>query len=143
MRLRHYRIALLPLSLVLGIMKTLLYYLGISALFTHELDAVLNFEWRLLFHVFELPEATAGALFIAAHFPLFFVFFYLGHHRSSKVRDTFRTVVCCFLVIHSVLHFGLSNHELYFFDGILSNLYIFGAAAFGLAFLLVSWRQRR
>ena len=126
----------------LGIMKTLLYYLGVAALFTHEMDAVLNLEWRLLFHLFELPEATASALFIAAHFPLFFVFFYLGHHTSPKVRNAFRTVVCCFLVIHSGLHFGLSNHELYFFDGILSNLYIFGAAAFGTAFLVVSWIQR-
>lgn len=119
-------------------MKTLLYYLGVAALFTHEMDAVLNLEWRLLFHLFELPEATASALFIGAHFPLFCVFFYLGHHRSPKIRNTFRIVVCYFLVIHSLLHFGLSNHELYFFEGILSNLYIFGAA-----FLVVSWRQRK
>lgn len=123
-------------------MKRLLYYLGVAAFFTHEMDAVLNLEWRLLFHLFEFPEAIASALFIAAHFPLFFVFFYLGSHRSPKVRNTFRIVVCCFLVVHSGLHFGLSNHEYYFFDGILSNLYIFGAAAFGAAFLVVISKQR-
>lgn len=122
-------------------MRTLLYYLSVAAFFTHELDAVLNLEWRLLFHIFELREVTAKTIFVAAHFPIFFLFFYLGHHRLPKVRNTFRMLICCFLVLHSILHFGLSNHELYFFDGILSNFYIFGAAAFSLGFLIVSLRK--
>lgn len=121
--------------------KTILYYLAVAALFTHELDAVLNLEWRLLFHVFTLPEATAGALFIGLHFPLFFAFFYFGHHKNLKIRARFRVTVCLFVVFHSVLHFALSGHEKYYFEGFLSNAYIWGSAVFGLAFVMVSWRD--
>ena len=118
-------------------MKTLLYYLGVSAFFTHELDAVLNQEWELLFHLFSLRQGIGDVLFVALHFPLFFLFFYFGHHKKSNIKEAFRVGVCLFLVIHSILHFSLSHHSLHYFRGMLSNLYIFSAAFFGLAFLLL------
>ena len=124
-------------------MKTSLYYLGLAALFTHELDAVLNMEWRLLFHLRTLPDPAAGTLFIALHLPLFFAFFYFGHHNNQKIRDIFRLIVAVFLVVHSALHFRLAGHELYQFSGFASNAYIYGAALCGLAFMIVSWIQRR
>ncbi|WP_423894261.1 DUF6713 family protein [Candidatus Pelagadaptatus aseana] len=124
-------------------MKTLFYYLGVSALFTHELDAVLNQEWKLLFHFFELSQDVGDVLFVALHFPLFFLFFYLGHHKKSMIQTRFRVGVCIFLVVHSVLHLALSGHSHYFFSGLLSNLYIFSAAVFGLIFLMLNWKQQK
>ncbi|MFC4701598.1 DUF6713 family protein [Glaciecola siphonariae] len=124
-------------------MKTILYYLGLAALFTHELDAVLNMEWRLLFHLRVLPDAAASSIFIALHLPLFFAFFYFGHHKILKIRERFRLIVAVFLVIHSGLHFNLSDHELYQFNSIISNAYIYGAALCGLAFIILSWIHRR
>ncbi|WP_251359088.1 DUF6713 family protein [Kangiella sp. TOML190] len=124
-------------------MKTSLYYLAIAALFTHELDAVLNMEWRLLFYLRTLPDPEASSIFVALHFPLFFAFFYFGHHKNGRVRETFRFVIASFLVVHGMLHFRLSDHELYQFSGFLSNFYIYSASLCGLAFIVLSWKQRR
>ena len=122
-------------------MKTIVYYLAISALFTHELDAVLNFEWRLLFHLFNFPEAFSSALFIGLHFPLFFLFFYLGQHSNLRVRNRFRFLVCALLIVHGFAHFWLAGHEKYYFEGLLSNLYIYGSAVLGLVFVLLCWQS--
>lgn len=100
-------------------MPTILYYLGISALFTHELDAVINMEWRLLYHLRTLPDVTASSLFIALHFPFFFLFLFLSHHKATLIKERFRLAVCIFLVVHGILHFRLSNEPLYSFEGFL------------------------
>lgn len=118
-------------------MPTLLFYLGISALFTHELDAVINMEWRLLYHLRTLPDVTASSLFVALHFPFFFVFLFISHHKTALVRERFRLAVCLFLVIHGVLHFRLSNDPLYFFEGFLSNAYIASASLIGLLYIVL------
>lgn len=123
--------------------KTSLYYLGIALLFTHELDAVLNMEWRLLFHLRTLPDVAASSLFVALHLPLFFAFFYLGHHKSAKIQGGFRLIVSIFLVVHSGLHLNLSNHKMYQFTGVLSNLYIYGAAVCGITFVVLSSMRLR
>ena len=112
--------------------KSVVYYLAVSVLFVHELDAVQNYEWQLLFHVFKVSDALASTLFIAIHFPLFFLFFFLGHHSSEKVSNMFRLCVCGFLIIHGLVHFGLSDHAQYHFKGLLSNAYIFGASFFAM-----------
>jgi CubicO group peptidase (beta-lactamase class C family) len=117
-------------------MPTILYYLGISALFTHELDAVINMEWRLLYHLRTLPDVTASSLFIALHFPFFFLFLFLSHHKATLIKERFRLAVCIFLVVHGILHFRLSNEPLYSFEGFLSNTYIAGASLLGLLFTL-------
>ena len=124
-------------------MKTIIYYLGLAALFTHELDAVLNMEWRLLFHLRTLPDPASSTIFIALHLPLFLVFFYFGHHKTLKIREGFRLIIAFFLVIHSGLHFNLSSHELYQFNSIISNVYIYGAALCGVAFIILSWIHSR
>ena len=83
-------------------MRTIIYYLAIAALFTHELDAVLNFEWRLLFHLFTLTESVASALFIGLHLPLFFIFFYFGHHPVRKIQSRFRSVSYTHLTLPTI-----------------------------------------
>lgn len=122
-------------------MKTIIYYLGISTLLTHELDAVQNLEWRLLLHFFDFPERLSSTLFIALHLPLFFLFFYFSHHKTDKVRATFKLSICAFLVAHAIIHASLSGHSLYYFEGLMSNLYIYGAALFGFTYLTLHLKE--
>ncbi len=51
-------------------MRTVFYYLALACLFTHELDAVAHSEWRLLFVLQRLPDATALPWFVVLHVPL-------------------------------------------------------------------------
>ncbi len=122
-------------------MRTILYYLGISALFTHELDAVINMEWRLLYHLRTLPDVTASSLFVALHFPFFFLFLYLSHHRSTLVKERFRLAVCAFLIVHGILHFRLSSEPLYLFESALSNTYIASASLIGLLHVALFYKS--
>ncbi len=123
--------------------KTLLYYLGVTSLLTHELDAVLNTEWRLLYVLRTLSDDVASLYFVAMHFVIIFAFFYFGHHQKSKVEEGFRGAVALFLIVHGILHFRLSDDPLYTFSGLSSNLYIYGASAFGLLFLLMQFNQKK
>jgi len=124
-------------------MHVALYYLGLACLFTHELDAVTHSEWRLLFGLRDLPDATASPLFVALHVPLFFAILWLSHHRRPALREGTRMAVAAFLVAHAVLHFALSSTPHYEFHGALSRALIVSAAVFGLATLLTQWRSRR
>ncbi|MEN1727528.1 MAG: DUF6713 family protein [Pseudomonadota bacterium] len=123
--------------------RTLIFYLGLSALFTHELDAVIHQEWRLLFHLRTLPDPTAGMVFVALHLPLFFLILALVHHPGERWRSNVRILAAAFLIVHGLLHFRLSDDPAYLFAGWLSNLYIYGAAACGAIFLILEWRHRR
>ena len=115
----------------------LAFYLGIAALFTHEMDAVINFEWRLLFHLRTLEDTIASRWFVALHFPIFLAVMLFSHHPNLKLRSVFRFSVCLFLMVHSALHFWLSDHSQYQFNGLLSNLYIYASGALGLIYLLM------
>lgn len=119
-----------------------LYYLGLAFLFTHELDAVVHSEWRLLVGLRSLPAATASSWFVGLHVPLFFAVLWLSHFPREGVRRSTRIVVAAFLVIHAALHFSLASSPLYEFHGALSRSLIVGAAACGLAYLLGQLRER-
>ncbi len=124
-------------------MATALYYLGLSALFTHELDAVRHAEWRLLLILRDLPDEVAYPVFVALHLPLFFLFFWLSHHRSTRLRSGFRLAVATFLVVHGLLHWLLSDAPAYGFSGVLSNGLIILAAVSGAAYLALALRGPR
>lgn len=117
--------------------SSLVFYLGVAFLLTHEMDAVINVEWRLLFHLRDLDDAIAGNWFVALHFPIFMAFIYFIRHPTQRVRQTFRLLVSIFLVVHSVLHFRLSNHPQYHFDSLISNIYIYAAGMLGFVYLLI------
>ena len=124
-------------------MHAALYYLGLACLFTHELDAVTHSEWRLLFVLRNMPDATASPLFVALHVPLFFAILWLSQHRKPRIRDGARMAVAAFLVVHAGLHSSLSSTPQYEFHGALSRGLILSAAVFGTAYLLTRWRSRR
>lgn len=124
-------------------MKTLLFLLGFGFLATHELDAVTQSEWRLLFVLRSLPDALAESVFVALHVPLFALIVWLCHHPQARLRQGSRLALAAFLVIHVGLHLRLQSHPLYSFHDALSQTLIFGGGLSGLLYMLLCWRGRR
>jgi hypothetical protein len=124
-------------------LPTALFHLGVAALFTHEMDAVMFHEWRGLAVLGSFPDATAYPIFLAAHFPVFAAILWLSHHPTRTVRDRTRIVLSAFLLVHAALHARASGDPHYEFHGLLSNLLIYVAAAFGTAYVWLVLRARR
>lgn len=116
-------------------------YLGIGALFTHELDAVPNHEWRVLPFLGALSDETAMTVFIAAHVPLFAVVVALIASSNARTRSLTRWSICVFLLVHGVLHALSGGQAAYEFSSTLSNLLIFGGAGFGALYFLLAAKQ--
>lgn len=50
--------------------KNLLFQIGLSVLLTHELDAMTQSEWRLLYVLRGLSDKIGRDTFVALHIPL-------------------------------------------------------------------------
>jgi hypothetical protein len=122
--------------------RTFVFYLGLGLLFTHELDAIVQSEWRLLYVLRSLPDEQAMPLFVALHVPLFALIVWLTHHAASGVQLASRVIFSVFLVIHAGLHFRLSADPLYTFHSPLSQTLIYGAALCGALFLVSRYWNR-
>ena len=127
-------------------MREALHYLGLGAIATHELDAMTQHEWRLLYVLRDLPEELARQSFVALHVPLFVILIWLTAHPQPRLREGSRLALAAFLVIHVGLHLRLSDHPLYTFHGLLSQAIIFGAGLCGAIYLGLtlpqhSWRR--
>lgn len=133
----------MPAGFIVGAMKNALFLLGFGFLASHELDAVTQSEWRLLYVLRGLPEELAETAFVALHVPLFALIVGLCHHPQQSLREYSRLALAAFLVIHVGLHLRLSGHPLYSFHDGLSQTLIFGGGVCGLLYLLLCWRERR
>jgi hypothetical protein len=119
--------------------QNLLFNLGLATLSTHELDAVTQSEWHLLYILNNLPEQIAATSFVAIHVPFFAIIFWLGFNKEKSIREWSRIVFSGFLLIHSGLHKALENHPLYTFNSPISQGLIFGAGIFGLMYLIATY----
>lgn len=119
-----------------------LFLLGFSLLFTHEMDAVLHREWRLLFFLRDMPEDTAAVIFIVLHIPLLFLLWFITTLASSDVQFSSRVAIDAFLVIHAGLHWSLRNRPKYDFNSLISRVLIFATAVVGVLHLLVIFAIR-
>jgi hypothetical protein len=124
-------------------MKDIAFYLGMGSLFTHELDAIPNHEWRGLPLLQALPDETAMVIFIAAHVPAFAILIALVASSNAGRRRISRLGISAFLVVHGLLHALSMGQASYEFSSTLSNLLIFGGAAFGALYLLLEARPDR
>jgi len=119
------------------------FYLGLALLFTHELDAMPNHEWRVLPLLRSLSDSVGELTFILGHIPLFVVIFAGIGSLNSRTRSLTRDLASGFLVVHALLHFAFSGHPAYEFRSLVSSLLIYGAAACGVACLLARWAETR
>ncbi len=123
-------------------MKDILFYLGLGSLFTHELDAMPNHEWRGLPILQALPDETGMVAFVAAHVPLFAVLIALVASSNPRVRNLSRVGIAVFLLVHGFLHALASGQPSYEFSSTLSNMLIFGASSFGAVYLVLEGKDR-
>ena len=121
--------------------RDIAFYLGLGSLFTHELDAVPNHEWRALPLFGTLSDQIGMTVFIAAHVPLFAVVVALVASSNARTREFSRLCIGAFLLIHGLLHALSIGQATYEFSSTLSNVLIFGAAAFGALYLLLGAKQ--
>lgn len=119
--------------------QNLLFNLGLATLATHELDAVTQSEWHLLYILNSLPEQIAATSFVAIHVPFFAIIYWLGFNENTRIREWSRIVFAIFLIVHAGLHKRLENHPLYTFNSPLSQGLIFGAGLLGLLYLIVAY----
>lgn len=122
-------------------MSTLVFYLGVALLLTHELDAVAQSEWKLLYGLRRLPEEHAANVFVALHIPLVTVILWLTHHELATVRDGSRLVMALFLIVHAGLHYRLRDRPHYTFTSVLSRSLIYGAGLLGALYCAIARTQ--
>ncbi len=113
-----------------------LFLTGFALLATHELDAVTQSEWRLLYLLRGLPEPLAESVFVALHVPLFAGLLWLTFNENERVKSVSRTVFSAFLVVHAVLHKLLELHPDYSFFSPLSQTLIYSGGLTGGAYIL-------
>jgi hypothetical protein len=118
----------------------LLTTLMLALLFTHELDAMTQSEWRLLYVLRAMNDEDARWWFVMIHVPLFWALLALTHHGHARVQRLSRIGLAGFCVIHAFLHLRLSDDPLSSFNGALSWSLIYGAAVVGAMYLCFAWR---
>jgi hypothetical protein len=114
-----------------------LFWLGLSILLAHELDAVRAREWRLLFVLRRMPEELARDAFVLVHVPLVGVLLWLFAHAVPEVRLTSQAALDVFLIAHAGIHYRLAGHALYGFQSRASRSLIFGGAVVGMVHLVM------
>ena len=124
-------------------MKDLAFYLGFGTLFTHELDSMLNHEWRVIPIIRALPDETGFMIFLTAHIPVFAILVALVSSQNSRTRQITRIGIGLFLVFHGLLHTFFKDHPAYEFSSMLSNVLIFGGSLLGIVYLVMEWVGKR
>lgn len=114
---------------------TLLIQLMLALLFTHELDAMTQSEWRLLYVLHSLSNEDGRGWFVAIHVPLI-ALIALTHHANAKVQRISRISFAMFCIVHALLHWRLASDPLSTFTSAMSWSLILGAAALGAAYLV-------
>jgi hypothetical protein len=124
-------------------MKNALFYLALATLFTHELDAMPNHEWRGMPVLGSLPDDVAMTWFVVLHVPLFAGLMALAATTTPRTRLVSRLVIGAFLIVHGVLHSLKMGDPTYEFSSFLSHALIFGGAALGAAYLALEAKDWR
>ncbi len=119
--------------------KSILFHTGIGLLFTHELDAMLNHEWRVLPITSWMKESPARNAFTYLHVPIFGALVAASSARNPVVRQRTQRYTSAFCIGHAVAHAIFQNHPQYTFSGVGSNSLIWGAAICGAAYLILDY----
>jgi hypothetical protein len=114
----------------------LLFFVALSSLLMHELDAIDKKEWRLLFVLRKLPDRGALRWFILLHMPLFVALLVLVAEETSPTTRWIEGGVDVFLIGHAGLHEALSARGDGSFASTFSRMLIWSAALFAVGHLL-------
>jgi hypothetical protein len=106
-------------------MTSFVFYLGVSFILLHEMDAVRCHEWRIFPGLSLLSDRLAFILFMLAHVPLF------AWIIASIGNPSFRSGFDIFLIIHLGLHLLFLGHPKNEFKDWISWVIISGAGVCG------------
>ncbi len=120
----------------------LIFYLGLSFLFAHELDAIKQHEWRIFPGLSNLEDNLSYQLFVALHIPLFVLILWLLCHPSEQIHFWFQLSIDGFLIIHLGLHHFFKSHDKYEFTQQFSKIIINLAALTGLIHLILLFAEK-
>lgn len=84
--------------------KNLIFYIGMGTFFTHELDAVQQYEWRVLPLTGWLPDEYGFMVFLLFHILLFAVLIALIASANERIRLRAKVGIGIFLIVHALLH---------------------------------------
>jgi hypothetical protein len=107
-----------------------------AMLLAHEMDAVAQHEWRLLYVLRSLPDPVAQNAFVLLHVPLVAFLAWAGWHANAAVRTAARVGVAAFTVVHAGLHWRLSGDPLYTFHEPASVFLIYGGIVPAIALMV-------
>ena len=88
-------------------MQHLYFYLGLTFLFVHEMDAVRCKEWKIFPGLSQLSNKLGFRLFIGAHIPLFFILFW---GLTGTLKSEFIFWLDIFFILHFFLHIAYLKH---------------------------------
>ncbi len=114
---------------------SLVYCAILGLLLTHELDAVVQHEWRILPILEKLDDELGRSIFIFGHAPLFFAVFWLSFFSSITCQRWTRIVVASFSLVHIILHLLWEQDGASTFNDSLSRLLINSAGLLGLVYV--------
>lgn len=105
------------------------------------MDAIANYEWRVMPVLRSLSEDVAYATFVLMHIPIFAVLLALVFSSDGRVRRLSRIGVGVFLLAHAGLHLLYAGDANYEFGSSLSKILIFGGALVGGLYLAASYKE--
>jgi len=111
------------------------FYLGLSLLTMHEMDAIRCREWRIFPGLSLLSDKLGHIIFVFAHIPLFFFIFWQLTH--SQDIEAFIKGFNIFMIVHLGLHILFLKHKNNEFKDWISWTIIIGAGLCGLLDLIV------
>ena len=127
----------------MGRVQHYFFLIAFSLVNAHELDAMTQSEWRLLYILRNFPDPVAEQYFVLLHVPLVAALLHLSFNAQCAVSLWTRSLICAFGPIHALLHWSLSSHPEYSFTSSLSVGLIVGYAISGMAYLLLGFRIRK
>lgn len=108
------------------------FFVALSLLLVHEMDAVRLYEWRLFRFLSTMLEDRAYMTFTALHIPLYVALFWgLFQNTTGGMNQNLRMGIDLFCIVHIVLHMLFANHAEYQFHSFFSRLLIGGAGLAG------------
>ncbi|MCZ8342313.1 MAG: hypothetical protein O9301_04715 [Leptospira sp.] len=118
-------------------MESIFFLLATSFIFIHELDAIRHKEWKLFLVLKDLEDHVAYPIWLFLHLPFFlFPLFAIAPELAGDTKLILRNSFDIFLIIHLFLHLWFRKHPDYKFHSVVSNLFLYSAAGFGLIDLI-------
>ncbi|WP_035558463.1 DUF6713 family protein [Hymenobacter sp. IS2118] len=108
-------------------MNHLLFFLGLSTILVHEMDAVRLAEWRILLGFLKLSDSVGYVVFTAVHIPLYVAMFWFLFNKPTLPGTLNMPLVRAlevFFILHAGLHWFFRHHKHYHFTSAFSKILI-------------------